>query len=67
MSNFLINHFARSVVKTMRTQPKAKKSQSDYEQNLEAATWGTLGTVLLALAIVSVLIVIFLLVVSAIL
>ena len=67
MSNFLINHFARSVVKATRSQPKAKKSQSNCELDLETATWGTLGKVILAFAIVSVLIVIFLLVVSAIL
>ncbi|NCB66035.1 MAG: hypothetical protein EOM48_07680 [Bacilli bacterium] len=65
MSNFLINHFARSVVKATRSRPKA--SQSKYEQDLGSATWGTLGTVVLAIAIVFVIIVIFLLVVSAIL
>lgn len=52
MSNFLINHFARSVVKTARSQPKGKTSQLNTEQDQWTIAWKALGLGILFLLII---------------
>ncbi len=55
MSNFLINHFARSVVKATRSQPKPKSKipQSNYEQDQWLIAQKAIGLGVLLLSIIA--------------
>jgi len=52
MSKFLVNHFARSVAKTVRTQQKTTSSQTNPKQDQEADTWKTFGIIFLVLILI---------------
>ncbi len=60
MSNFLINHFARAIVKTVRTQSKAKKSRSGFHQELGNSDWMDIFMGFLGLGLVAAIVVIVL-------
>jgi hypothetical protein len=60
MSKFLISHLARSIVKTARSQPRAKTSQTDSEQDQGVLAWKALGLGILLITIISGLIILLL-------
>jgi len=62
MSKFLINHFARSVVKTTRSQPKAKTSQTNSEHDQGVLAWNALELGILLITIFTVVVIILLLI-----
>lgn len=65
MSKFLINHFARSVIKATNSQPRAKASQPGSEQDTGTIEWKALGIGFLIITIITALIILFIIVVMA--
>jgi len=49
MSKFLVNHFARSVVKATRSQPKANSPKSNPEQDNITSGWKSFGIILVVM------------------
>ncbi len=52
MSNFLINHFARTIVKAARSQSKADKAQPNSQQGQWIIALKALGLSILFLSII---------------
>ena len=49
MSKFLVNHFARSVIKATRSQPKANSPKSNPEQDNITSGWKSFGIILVVM------------------
>lgn len=58
MSKFLVNHFARSVVKATRSQPKANSPKSNPEQDNITSGWKSFGIILVVMILILVLLIV---------